>query len=168
MTVDQLNQLGLRPFVANLGAIYEHSPWVAEAAWRERPFASVDSLAAAMARVVAESGEDRQLALIRAHPELAGRAMARSELTADSTKEQSGAGLAQCTPAELAQLTALNARYREKFGFPFVLAVKGYDRAAIIAAFTRRLDSDRPTEFAASLREIDKIARLRLAALLTD
>jgi 2-oxo-4-hydroxy-4-carboxy-5-ureidoimidazoline decarboxylase len=165
VTVDQLNQLDLRRFVASLGAIYEHSPWIAEAAWRERPFASVDSLAVAMARVVAASGEDRQLALIRAHPELAGRAI---ELTADSTKEQSGAGLAQCTPAELARLTALNARYREKFGFPFVLAVKGYDRAAIIAAFTRRLDSDRPTEFAASLREIDKIARLRLAALVTD
>jgi 2-oxo-4-hydroxy-4-carboxy-5-ureidoimidazoline decarboxylase len=166
VTVDQLNQLDLRPFVANLGAIYEHSPWIAEAVWRERPFASLDSLASAMARVIAESGEDRQLALIRAHPELAGRAMA--ELTADSASEQSGAGLTQCTPADLAQLTALNASYREKFGFPFVLAVKGYDRAGIIAACTRRLDNDRPTEFAASLREIDKIARLRLAALLTD
>ncbi len=168
MTVDQLNLLDLRPFVAILGTIYEHSPWIAEAVWRARPFASADALAAAMARVVAESGEDRRLALIRAHPELAGRAMAQSELTADSANEQSGAGLTQCAPAELAELATLNLRYREKFGFPFVLAVKGYDRAAIIAAFTRRLDDDRPTEFAASLREIDKIARLRLAALLTE
>ena len=168
MNVDQLNRMDLQPFVANLGTIYEHSPWVAEAVWRERAFASVDALAGAMARVVAESGEDRQLALIRAHPELAGRAMARAELTAASTDEQSGAGLTQCTPAELAELAALNARYREKFGFPFVLAVKGYHRAAIVAEFTRRLDNDRATEFPESLRQIDKIARLRLTALVTD
>jgi len=168
VTVDQLNRMDLRPFVANLGTVYEHSPWIAEAVWAERPFDSVDSLAAAMARVVAESGADRQLALIREHPELAGRAMARAELTADSASEQSGAGLTQCTPAELAELSALNARYRERFGFPFVLAVKGYDRTAIIAELARRLDNDGTVEFAESLRQIDKIARLRLAALVTD
>jgi 2-oxo-4-hydroxy-4-carboxy-5-ureidoimidazoline decarboxylase len=168
MTVDQLNRMDLRPFVANLGTIYEHSPWIAEAAWRERPFASVESLAAAMSRVVAESAADRQLALIREHPELAGRAMARAELTADSANEQSSAGLTQCTPTELAQLAALNTRYRERFGFPFVLAVKGYDRVAIIAELARRLNNDRAAEFAESLRQIDKIARLRLAALVTD
>jgi 2-oxo-4-hydroxy-4-carboxy-5-ureidoimidazoline decarboxylase len=168
VTVDQLNRMDLRPFVANLGTVYEHSPWIAEAVWAERPFDSVDSLAVAMARVVAESGADRQLALIREHPELAGRAMARAELTADSANEQSGAGLTQCTPAELAELSALNARYRERFGFPFVLAVKGYDRTGIIAELARRLDNDRTVEFAESLRQIDKIARLRLAALVTD
>ena len=168
MTVDQLNRMDLHPFVANLGTIYEHSPWIAEAVWRERPFASADALSAAMARVVAEAGVDRQLTLIREHPELAGRAMARAQLTADSASEQSGAGLTQCTPAELAELAALNTRYREKFGFPFVLAVKGYDRTGIIAELTRRLDNDVATEFAESLRQIDKIASLRIMAVVID
>jgi 2-oxo-4-hydroxy-4-carboxy-5-ureidoimidazoline decarboxylase len=168
VTIDELNRMDLHPFVANLGTIYEHSPWIAEAVWQERPFASADALIAAMARVVAQSGADRQLTLIREHPELAGRAMVRAELTADSASEQRGAGLTQCTPAELAELTGLNARYREKFGFPFVLAVKGYDRAGIIAELARRLDNDVATEFAESLHQIDKIAHLRLMALVTD
>jgi 2-oxo-4-hydroxy-4-carboxy-5-ureidoimidazoline decarboxylase len=168
MTLDQLNQMDSRAFVATLGGIYEHSPWVAEGAWGRRPFASVDALHAAMSAAVAEAGEAKQLALIRAHPELAGKAMVRNEMTADSTSEQSGAGLTQCTPEELARLNDLNARYNAKFGFPFILAVKGYDRAGVIAEFARRLDNDRPTEFAASLRQIDRIARLRLDALFTS
>jgi len=165
MTLDQLNQLDPRAFVATLGGIYEHSPWVAEGAWGRRPFASVDALHAAMSAAVAEAGEAQQLALIRAHPELAGKAMVRNEMTADSTSEQSGAGLTQCTPEELARLNDLNTRYNAKFGFPFILAVKGYDRGGVIAEFARRLDNDRATEFAGSLRQIDRIAGLRLGAL---
>ncbi|MEP6678093.1 MAG: 2-oxo-4-hydroxy-4-carboxy-5-ureidoimidazoline decarboxylase, partial [Betaproteobacteria bacterium] len=115
---------------------------------------------------VASAAEAQQLALIRAHPELAGKAMMRNELTTDSTGEQAGAGLTQCSAQELGRLTALNAHYSEKFGFPFVLAVKGSDRAGVIAEFARRVERDRAQEFAENLRQIDRIARLRLAALL--
>lgn len=167
MTVDDLNRMGLSTFVATLGSVYEHSPWVAEGAAAARPFAHVGAVHAAMSRVVAKAGEAQQLALIRAHPELAGKAMVRKELTADSTGEQMGAGLTQCSPEELARLNALNDRYRAKFGFPFILAVKGYDRAGVIAEFARRVDSDHATEFAESLRQIDRIAGIRLTALLS-
>ena len=166
MNLEELNRLDERAFAATLGGIYEHSPWVAAGAAHQRPFASVEALAAAMAAVVAGAGEARQLALIRAHPELAGKAMVRNELTADSTGEQTGAGLTDCSPAEFARLADLNRRYNVKFGFPFILAVKGFDRAGVIAEFARRVESDRATEFAESLRQIDRIARLRLAALL--
>jgi 2-oxo-4-hydroxy-4-carboxy-5-ureidoimidazoline decarboxylase len=165
LTLDELNRMDERAFVAALGGIYEHSPWVAAGAAAVRPFTSVDALAASMAAVVAGAGEARQLALIRAHPELAGKAMVRKELTAESTGEQSGAGLTDCSPAEFARLTDLNARYNAKFGIPFILAVKGYDRAGVIAEFARRVERDRAEEFAESLRQIDRIARLRLDAL---
>jgi len=166
MTLDEINRMDTPAFVATLGDIYEHSPWVAEGAARARPFADAGALHAAMAAVVAAAGETRQLALIRAHPELAGKAMVGNALTADSTTEQSGAGLTQCSPAEFATLTELNARYNARFGFPFILAVKGYDRAGVIAEFARRAAQDRATEFAECLRQIDRIARMRLATLL--
>ena len=164
MTLAELNRLDQPSFVAALASIYEHSPWVPERAWQKQPFASVVELHAAMAEVVASAGKERQLALIRAHPELAGKAMVRS-LTAESTAEQSGAGLTRCAPGEFEQLQALNARYNAKFGFPFILAVKGYDRLGVIAEFARRVDNDPDFEFAECLRQIDKIARLRLEAL---
>ena len=125
-----------------------------------RPFASVGALHAAMVAVMRAAAESEQLALIRAHPELAGRAMVRAELTDDSAREQSGAGLTQCSPDELARLRSLNARYNEKFGFPFILAVKSLARGAIIDAFARRVERDRATEFAACLDEIARIAAL--------
>jgi 2-oxo-4-hydroxy-4-carboxy-5-ureidoimidazoline decarboxylase len=156
MTLEELNRLDHAGFTAAVGGIYEHSPWVAEGPLAGRPYASV----------AAGAGPAAQLALIRAHPELAGKAMVRKTLTADSTSEQSGAGLTQCSPEELAMLTALNDRYNAKFGFPFILAVKGHDRASVIAAFARRVESDRDTELAENLRQIDRIARLRLEALL--
>ena len=162
MTLAELNRLDQAGFVGALGGIYEHSPWVPERAWSRRPFASVAELHAAMAEVVASAGEERQLALIRAHPELAGKAMVQRALTADSTVEQSGAGLAQCSPEEFAQLQDLNARYTAKFGFPFILAVKGYDRRGVIVEFARRVDDEREIEFAECLRQIDRIAMLRL------
>jgi len=166
MTPAEINALDRGAFVATLGGIFEHSPWVADGAFAARPFASVDALHGAMLGVVSAAGEARQLALLRAHPELAGKAAVRGELTADSTTEQAGAGLAACTPGEFARLQALNARYNEKFGFPFILAVKGYDRAGIIAEFARRVEHDRATEFAECLQQIAKITRLRLDTLL--
>ncbi|HET9045566.1 MAG TPA: 2-oxo-4-hydroxy-4-carboxy-5-ureidoimidazoline decarboxylase [Casimicrobiaceae bacterium] len=165
MTLDELNRLDKHAFAKALGGIYEHSPWVAAGAAGKRPFASVDALAAALAAVVAGANEARQLALIRAHPELAGKALVRKELTAESTGEQAGAGLTDCSPAEFARLADLNRRYNVKFGFPFILAVKGYDRAGVIAEFARRVEHDRATEFAENLRQIDRIARMRLATI---
>jgi len=166
MTLDELNRMDERAFTTALGGIYEHSPWVAAGVAGGRPYASVGALATAMASVVASAGESRQLALIRAHPELAGKAMVKKELTADSTGEQAGAGLTNCSPAEFARLTELNGRYNARFGFPFILAVKGFDRAGVIAEFARRVEQDRASEFAESLRQIERIAQLRLGALL--
>ena len=166
MTLAELNAADHAGFVARLGEIFEHSPWVAERAFAARPFASVGALHEAMVAAMHAASEHEQLALIRAHPELAGRAMARAELTAGSTREQEGAGLTQCLPDELARLRSLNARYRDKFGFPFILAVKGWTRAGIIAEFARRAERDRATEFAACLDEIARIARFRLEDLI--
>jgi 2-oxo-4-hydroxy-4-carboxy-5-ureidoimidazoline decarboxylase len=162
MTLAELNRLDQAGFVDALAGIYERSPWVPERAWSRRPFASVAELHGAMAEVVTNAGTERQLALIRAHPELAGKAMVQKSLTADSRAEQSGAGLTQCSPDEFAQLQDLNARYNAKFGFPFILAVKGYDRRGVIAEFARRVDNDPDVEFAECLRQVDRIAMLRL------
>lgn len=164
--LDALNRADRAAFVAALDGVFEHSPWVAEAAFDARPFARVADLHAAMVDAVERSGLDRQLALIRAHPELAGKAAVRGELTAASTAEQAGAGLTACSPGEYAKLKALNARYNAKFGFPFILAVKGYDRAGIIAAFEARVERDLDQERAENLRQIARIAALRLQALL--
>jgi len=168
MNLAGVNALDEAAFVATLGGIFEHSPWVARHAFAARPFASVDALHAAMTGVVQRAGRDEQLALIRAHPELAGRAMVANALTADSTSEQSGAGLTRCSPAEYATLVELNARYDAKFGFPFILAVKGYDRAGVIAEFARRVERDVPTEFAEALAQIARIAGFRLRAMIED
>jgi 2-oxo-4-hydroxy-4-carboxy-5-ureidoimidazoline decarboxylase len=163
MTLAELNALDRTGFVAALGGIFEHSPWVAEHAYAARPFASVEALHRAMVAAMHEASRDEQLALIRAHPELAGRAMVRRELTTDSASEQSGAGLDRCSPEEFARLTDLNARYNAKFAFPFILAVKGYDRAAVIAEFARRLERTQDDEFAEALAQIARITALRLA-----
>jgi 2-oxo-4-hydroxy-4-carboxy-5-ureidoimidazoline decarboxylase len=167
MTLAEVNGMEEKPFVGALGGIFEHSPWVAERAFSDRPFASVDALHAAMVAVVARAPESEQLALLRAHPELAGKALTRGELTVDSRKEQSGAGLSQCSPEEFARLTELNRRYNLKFGFPFILAVKGFDRAGILREFARRVEQDRDAEFAESLAQIARITRFRLEALVT-
>ena len=161
-TLEQLNTLSHEAFVATLGGIFEHSPWVADGAAGERPFASIDALHEAMRRVVATAGEARQLGLINAHPELAGKAAVRGELTAESTREQSGAGLAHCSQEEFDKLQRLNRMYRERFGFPFILAVRGYDRAGVIANFEARIGNTREAELRTSLEQIYRIARLRL------
>lgn len=166
MTLDELNALDRDAFTRALGGAFEHSPWIAHGAWQRRPFADLDALHRAMLQVVADGGHERQLALIRAHPELAGKAMLRRELTADSTSEQSGAGLDRCSPAEFARLHALNAAYVARFGFPFILAVRGYDRAGILARFEQRIENDPATEFEEALAQIGKITRFRLETLL--
>lgn len=155
-------------FLAAQGAVYEHSPWIAEALLARRLTAehdTVEGLHAALAAIVEAAPRERQLALLRAHPDLAGRLAVRGELTAHSTAEQAGAGLAQCSPEEFARFTSLNEAYRAKFGFPFIMAVKGRSRDEILAAFERRLGNGAAAEFATALAEVHKIALLRLQAL---
>ncbi len=168
MTLAQINALDEAGFVRTLGGIFEHSPWVAQRAFAQRPFASVAALHAAMNGVVAKATPAEQFALLRAHPELAGKAAVRGELTADSTTEQSGAGLTACSPEEYGQLNELNRLYNAKFGFPFILAVKGYDRAGVIREFARRVQLDRADEMTECLAQVSRIARLRLDALIAE
>lgn len=166
-----LADLNARPaseFVAALAGIFEHSPWVAERVAAARPFASRLHLHAAMCEAVAHAREDEQLALIRAHPELAGRSAARGELTAASTREQKGAGLADCTPEQLVRVRELNAEYARCFGFPFVLAVKGHDTASILRELERRVRNAPDAERAVALAQIGRIAGFRLADLLDE
>ena len=168
MTLWELNRLSTGAFVTALGSVFEHSPWVAERAEKKRPFKSLDDLHETMITAVWSAPAASQMALLRAHPELAGKAALRGELTAESTLEQSGAGLAHCSPEELAQLTTLNTAYNKKFGFPFILAVKGYDRAGILREFARRLERDPSVEFEEALKQVARITRFRLEALLGD
>ncbi|HVW49213.1 MAG TPA: 2-oxo-4-hydroxy-4-carboxy-5-ureidoimidazoline decarboxylase [Trinickia sp.] len=166
-TLEQLNTMPPEAFEAALSGIFEHSRWVAERAARMRPFGSIDALYAAMCEIVADAGAERQFALIDAHPELAGKAAVQGELTAESTREQSGAGLAHCSQEEFDKLQRLNEAYREKFGFPFILAVRGYDRAGVIANFEARLNNARSDELRTSLEQIYRIARFRIDDLVT-
>ncbi|MBC2770300.1 2-oxo-4-hydroxy-4-carboxy-5-ureidoimidazoline decarboxylase [Pusillimonas minor] len=163
-----LNAMPVEDFVRVLGGVFEHSPWVAERAAAHRPFTSVHALHTEMVRQIEGAEHDLQMKLICAHPELAGKAAIRGELTPESTSEQAGAGLDQCAPEEFARLTQLNQAYREKFGFPFILAVKGYDRAGIIAQFERRLGLTPAQEVQESLQQIFKIGRFRLEALVEE
>ena len=151
-------------FVAALAGIFEHTPWIAEHAYAARPFADVDALHRAMVAALAAAPDEARLALIRAHPELAGKEAAAGTMTAESVGEQASAGLDRCTRDELARLTDLNARYRARHGFPFVIAVKGKSRNDILAALEARLRNETAEEFVRCLDEIAKIARLRLAA----
>lgn len=165
-TLNALSAADRSAFVAALGGVFEHSPWIPERAWTARPFSSVDSLHRAMAAVLDRATEEQKLALIRAHPELAGKEAAAGAMTAESVGEQASAGLDRCSSDELRALRSGNRAYREKFGFPFVMAVKGRSRSEILAALAARVENPRHVEFAQCLEEIVKIARLRLAALL--
>jgi OHCU decarboxylase len=150
-------------FITRYGAIYEHSPWVAEQAYeRAKDVTDPPRLAAIMAACVDAADDETKLALIRAHPDLADRAAIRDGLTAASSEEQASAGLDQCSQAEYARFQSLNRQYKEKFGFPFVMAVRGKHRRDILAAFEHRLGNNRDEEMATAIREIHKIARLRL------
>jgi 2-oxo-4-hydroxy-4-carboxy-5-ureidoimidazoline decarboxylase len=153
-------------FIARYGGIYEHSSWVAE---RAAPLlddsADIDVIARVMADCVDNASVSWQLALIRAHPDLAGKAAIAGELTASSQTEQTSAGLDNCSPEEYARLRALNEEYRRKFGFPFVMAVRNKSSGEILESFESRLDNDYDEEFENALLEIHRIARMRLIAL---
>lgn len=167
LTISQLNTASASAFSHALEGIYEHSPWVAQAAAAQRPFKSLAHLKYALAQAVKAAGREAQLGLIRAHPELAGKAMVAGRLTAESTGEQNVAGLTHCSAAEFATLMQLNADYNAKFGWPFIVAVRGdrgsgLTRQQIIATFTRRLAGTPAFELAECLRNIDRIAEIRL------
>jgi N-carbamoyl-L-amino-acid hydrolase len=167
ITLDQLNRASTADAARLLQGTYEHSPWIVDRAVARRPFASLAQLKLALVDVVRDSGPEAQLGLIRAHPELAGQAMTARTLTAESTHEQGRAGLTDCTPDELAKIRQLNADYLARFGFPFVLAVRGprgtgLDKAEIIATFERRLGHPPDYERAEALRNIHRIAELRV------
>ena len=165
-TLEYLNAASVDAFVAELGFAFEDSPWIARSAASHRPFADVDALHAAMLAVVAAAPTEWQVALIAAHPDLAGRVARAGRLTAVSRSEQASAGLHALAPDEVARFDADNAAYRARFGFPFVMAVKGKTKAEISAAFEHRLGNDAATEFGAALGEIDRIAALRLREIL--
>jgi N-carbamoyl-L-amino-acid hydrolase len=167
LSLSQLNNASAADFEAALAGTYEHSPWIVAAAAKRRPFATRAALKRALVEVVRDATPEQQLALIRAHPELAGKAMVAHALTAASTNEQGKAGLTQCTPEEFAALQRLNADYDAAFGFPFILAARGprgdgLDKRDIIATFARRLRNPREFELAEALRNIHRIAELRL------
>jgi len=167
MTIQQLNSASDADAAQMLDGLYEHSPWIAKAALAQRPFASLAQLKHALVQVLAQAGLEAQLALIRAHPELAGKAMVSQTLTAESSKEQSTAGLTHCSAQEFARIQELNAAYKAKFDFPFILAVRGprgsgLARQEIIDTFERRLHGQRSFEIQECLRNIHRIAELRL------
>jgi len=154
-------------FVEIFGGMYEHSHWAAERAWTpERE--GQDNIIAAMKVVVDAAGRARQDELICAHPDLAGKLALSGDLTASSKSEQAGAGLDQCSEDELAKFQSYNADYKDKFGFPFIVAVKGMNRHDILAQFKQRLDNDKDEERAAALAQIHKIARLRIESYFDD
>jgi len=167
LTLEQINAATPSEAAALLDGLYEHSPWIAEAALAHRPFRTLAHLKQIMAQIVREAGREPQLALIRAHPELAGKAMVSNTLTAESTNEQSKAGLTQCTPDEYARIQRLNADYNARFGFPFILAVRGprgtgLSKDEIIDTFARRLENHPDFELAECLRNIHRIVEIRL------
>jgi 2-oxo-4-hydroxy-4-carboxy-5-ureidoimidazoline decarboxylase len=163
-----LNALDRQQFVNAVGAIFEHSPWIAERAHAAAPFADPAALHGAMMAVVDRAGESEKLALLRAHPDLAGKLARAGALTAHSTGEQASAGLDRLNEDEYRRFTTLNDAYKARFGFPFIIAVRENTKASILAAFERRLEHDRNQEFATALTEVGKIARMRLSALIEE
>ena len=162
MTLESLNAADRAAFTAALGHLFEHSPWVAEETWPKRPFASAEALHAALCATMRGAARDRQLALIRAHPDLAGRLAQQKKLTAESTREQASAGLDSLTDDELAEFTRQNDVYQAKFGFPFIICARLNAKSAILAAMQTRGGNPPDTEFTTALGEIEKIAWLRL------
>lgn len=168
MTIAQLNSLSRDEFVRVVGPVFEHSPWIAEATWPQRPFASVEELHRALCLIVADAGEEKQLALIRAHPDLVGRLALAGQLTRESTTEQASAGLGDLTVDEIVLFQKNNAAYQEKFGFPFVICARLNKKVAILNGFKVRLRNSREQEIKTALDEIGKIAGLRLNDLVSS
>ena len=161
-SLEEINACDQAAFTAALGHLFEHSPWVAAETWPRRPFRDALHLHEELCATMRRAPRDRQLALIRAHPDLAGRLAQQRKLTLESAREQASAGLNQLAEAELIRFQEMNARYRERFGFPFIICARLNAREAILAAMSARLESTPEAEFATALGEIEKIAWLRL------
>lgn len=166
MDLNLLNDMDAAAFTAALGGVAEHSPWVAQRAWQARPFADMAALHAAMTTAIMAAEPGQQLALLRAHPELAGREAEHGTLTLSSRAEQSSVGLNNMSSAEMTRIRELNQAYGTKFGHPFIIAVRYHDKQGIFAAFEKRLANPPEVERAAALAEVCIIARLRLDAML--
>src|SRR5476649_1605776 len=164
-SLPQLNSLSREEFTRIVGPMFEHSPWIAEAAWSQKPFASVEQLHRALCETVQGAGEERQLALIRAHPDLVGKLALAGQLTKESTNEQASAGLTQLTPEEVEMFQTNNAAYKAKFNFPFIICARLNKKEAILNGFRVRLENSRGQEVKTALEEIFKIAELRLRDL---
>lgn len=167
-TIETINALDATGFVAVLGPLFEGSPWIAQQTWAQRPFADATQLHGALVATMQQAAQPQQIALIQAHPDLAGKAALAGTLTAESRSEQSSAGLDQLAAAEFADFNQLNGAYRERFGFPFVICVREQTKDSILASFRPRLGHSREQEIATALGEIAKIARLRLNDMLAD
>ena len=165
LSIEEVNRLGSEEFVSRLGPAFEASPWVAAGAWHSRPFGSVDELHGAMVRVVEKASDQQRMALIRAHPDLAGRAAVAGELTPESEGEQASAGLDSLTPEEYEAFSRVNAAYREKFRFPMIVCVREHTKESILRNAERRLENTPEEEVETALGEVNKIARLRLGDL---
>jgi len=163
VTVSELNRSGREDFCNAVGFAFENSPWIARQAWEKRPFASVDEMHAAMVAIVERAPEEKRIELIAAHPDLAGRVAREGRLTPASQDEQSSAGLDRLSKEELERFERLNEAYRARFSFPFVICARENTKGSILAALESRAQNDRTTEVSTALREIAKIARLRLS-----
>ena len=161
-----INAMDRAAFVEKFGGIFENSPWVAERAWEKRPFASLDDMHAAMVAVVKYATAAMQLALLKSHPDLAGKEAQAGAMTASSVAEQASAGLNALSHEEMVQISDLNAAYKKKFGFPFIIAVRMHTKEGILFEFNRRLKNETQTEFANDLENVYIITRLRLNKLL--
>ncbi len=163
ITLEAVNAMDLADFVAAFGDAAEHSPWVAERAAEQRPFASKHDMIEAFGDEVREAGPAEKLQLLRAHPDLAGRAAIAGEMAADSRREQAGAGLDTLTPEEFTRFTELNQSYTARFGFPFILAVRGADKQTILTAFAERIEREPDAERAMAVNEVIRIIGFRIA-----
>ena len=166
ITIAQLNSLSREEFVRVIGPVFEHSPWIADTTWPQQPFVDFKHLHSALNRTVAEASQESQLKLIRAHPDLVGRAALAGTLTPQSTSEQAGAGLDKLQPDEIARFQKLNHDYQQKFGFPFVICARLNKKEAILNGFNLRLTNSRESEIQKALEEIGKIADFRLRDLI--
>ena len=162
VTLDQLNSGAEAAFIASLGDVFENSPWLVERAIAERPFATRDALLAILMDIMIAASDDEKLALIRAHPDLAGKAARAGDLTDHSTREQASAGLDSLTGAEFDRFNRLNNAYREAFGFPFIIAVMDHTKETILAAFETRLKNNKTAEIEEAIRNIGRIVSLRV------
>jgi 2-oxo-4-hydroxy-4-carboxy-5-ureidoimidazoline decarboxylase len=166
-TVSEINELDRESFVRIVGPAFEHSPWIAEATWPKRPFGSAAMLHRQLCQTVVAASQEQQLGLIRAHPDLVGRAALAGTLTRESTGEQASAGLSQLSSGEIALFEKQNNAYKNKFGFPFVICARLNKKEAILAGFENRLKNSRDREIKTALEEIFKIAELRLRDLIS-